>query len=45
MGHLHCDARLFLIVGDAVEGFLVAVEDVVDVVGAVDEEDGDAAVG
>lgn len=45
VGHFYGDAHLFLIVGDAVEGFLVAVEDVVDVVGAVDEEDRDAAVG
>ena len=45
MGHFDGDAHSFLIVGNSVEGFLVAVEDVVDVVGAVDEEDGDAAVG
>ena len=44
VGHFDGDAHLFFVVGDAVEGFLVAVEDVVDVVGAVDEEDGDAAV-
>lgn len=42
--HFYGDAHLLLVVWDAVKGFLIAVENVVDVVGAVDEENGDAAV-
>lgn len=45
VGHFDSDAHLLLVARDAVEGFLIAVEHVVDVIGTVDEEDGDAAVG
>ena len=44
VGHFDGDAHLLLVVWDAVKGFLIAVEDVMDVIGAVDEKNGDAAV-